>query len=420
MVIAGEMPSLSEVDIRDIVSPERTARSRPHEVYAALRRESPVHWCEIDGFTPFWAVTRHADVRYISTHPELFSSTGRLILQTAEVDAMEHPMVNVRNVLNTDPPDHKAFRDMVGPYFRPRPLRNLEERVREISRQLLDQYTNPGGGDVELDFTASIATWHPLKMLAQLLGASEDDEGVILKVANETFGADDPEFAARSREEVLTEMLTFLTGLIGQKRAHPDEDIATVLTQATFHGEPVSDIDLASYLGVLITAGHDTTRNALSAGMAALIDNPDQLLLLQQDLSLIPSATEEMVRWATPVMQFMRTATQDCEVGGQAIAKGETLAMLFASANFDESVFDDPLEFRVDRDPNPHLAFGVGEHYCIGAALARMEIRVMLEELLPRLVRVESAGERFNLASIFVSGVKHLPIRWQLRPASLA
>ncbi|MGH9137545.1 MAG: cytochrome P450 [Acidimicrobiales bacterium] len=408
--------ALENVDVRDLVNPERYAAGRPHDVWAALRHHSPVHWCELDGFAPFWAVTRHADVRHISTHPDLFSSAGRLIVNPVAMD-VSPGMAGMTTVLNADPPDHRDWRNMAGPYFRPRPLQQLEHRVREISRVLLDQHGGADGQPTTLDFATDIASWHPLKMIAELLGAHEGDEPTILRIANEIFGNEDPEFAV-DRGALFTEAFAFIGRLVAEKRAAPTDDLASVLAHATLHGEPITDIGLVGYLLILITAGHDTTRHSLTTGLAALMDHPDQLQLLRDRSELCASATEEIVRTATPVMQFMRTATQDVEVGGNAVAKGDAMCLYYPSANVDEDVFHDPFAFRIDRDPNPHLAFGVGEHYCLGAALARMEIRVMLEELIPRLDAIEPAGEREIQASTFVSGIKHLPVRWRLRPAA--
>lgn len=415
MTTTQSIPGLDEVKLSDLVKPERYANGYPHDVFAALRHHSPIHWCEIKRFAPFWAVTRHADIKFVSTHPELFSSASRLVL-TPSADALTGSgQLPMQTVINTDPPLHREYRNMVGPYFRPKVLRDLEDRIRGISRVLLNGYVGNGEA-VELDFATDIASWHPLKMIAEALGIAERDEPTVLRIANESFGQLDPEFA-RDRMELFTEAFRFLTQLVTEKRACPQDDITSVLAQATLNGKPVDDFAIIGYLMILITAGHDTTRHSLTGGLAALIEHPEQLELLRARPELCASAADEAVRWTTPVTQFMRTATQDCEVSGQAIKAGESVCLFYASGNRDETVFDEPFRFQVDRDPNPHLGWGVGEHYCLGANLAKMEIRVMLEELIPRLESIEMTGPKQGLHGYMISGIKHLPIRWRLRPA---
>ena len=415
MTTTQYVPGLDGVKLSDLVKPERYADGYPHDVFAALRQHSPVHWCEIKGFAPFWAITRHADIKFVSTHPEVFSSASRLVLGPEADAALGAGSLPMTTVINTDPPLHREYRNMVGPYFRPKTLRDLEDRVREVSNALLDEYAGHGEA-VELDFATDIASWHPLKMIAEALGIAEQDEPTVLRIANEVFGAMDPEFA-RDRVELFTEALTFLTKLVSEKRGCPRDDITSVLAQATLNGEPVDDFAVIGYLMILITAGHDTTRHSLTGGISALIDHPEQLELLRERPELCAYAADEIVRWTTPVTQFMRTATQDCELSGTTIKAGESVCLFYASGNRDEEVFDQPFRFQVDRTPNPHLGWGIGEHYCLGANLAKMEIRVMLEELVPRLESIEMAGPKQGLHGYFVSGIKHLPIRWRLRPA---
>ena len=414
-MMSPPIPALADLDLLDLVRPERYADGYPHEVFASLRQHAPVHWCELRGFAPFWAVTRHADIKYVSTHPEVFSSASRLVLGPEADAALGAGNLPMTTVINTDPPIHREYRNMVGPYFRPKTLRDLEDRVRDVSRELLDRHARAGEA-VELDFATEIASWHPLKMIAEALGIPEDDEPTVLRIANEVFGAMDPEFA-RDRMELFQETLVFLTKLVSEKRACPRDDITSVLSQATLNGEPVNDFDIMGYLMILITAGHDTTRHSLTGGISALIEHPEQLDLLRAHPELCASAADEIVRWTTPVTQFMRTATEDCELAGQTIKAGESVCLFYASGNRDDTVFDEPFEFRVDRSPNPHLGWGIGEHYCLGANLAKMEIRVMLEELVPRLESIEMAGPKQGLHGYFVSGIKHLPIRWRLREA---
>lgn len=399
------------VDILDLVDPLRFGRmGQPHDAWTRLRHESPVHWCEPGRYPGFWAVTRHADVKAISVDPARFSSRTRVVLaplgEPAFRDALAgRPVAESRSLLDTDPPEHRDYRGLALPYFKPRVLRGLEDRVREISRELLDQAPD------RLDFVTGLAAWHPLRMLCEILGVAREDEGLLLKLTNELIGLADPEYGQDSRRE----FFGYLRKVIAERRERPREDLVGVLAGARLHGEPLSDMDTLMYLLIIAVAGHDTTRSALGGGMLALIQNPAQLRLLRERPELCAAAADEIVRWTSPVVHFVRKATQDCEVGGRRIRAGDRMVLFYPSANRDEEVFGDPFAFRVDRDPNPHVGWGFGEHYCLGANLAKMEIRVLLEELIPRLDEVELTGEPEWMASAFICGPKHLPIRWKLR-----
>lgn len=401
-----------EIELDDLVDPACYARGGPQETWARLRAESPVHWCEIEGVRPFWAITRHADVRHVSVHPESFSSAGRLLLTTEKLEDKGSPLLTKKpkTLLSTDPPEHREYRNLSAAFFRPSVLRRLEERIREITVTLLDTLA---AHDEPFDLVTDFAAWHPLRMICEILGIPEADEDLVLHLANAAFGATDPEYA-RDTNDLLAELFGFLSRLIAEKRSNPAEDLASVVANAELHGEPLGDFDLMVYFMILVTAGHETTRSAISGGLLALIEHPAQLDLLGARQDLIPTAVDEMVRWTSPVQSFMRTATEDTAIGGQPIAEGDALALFYMSANRDESVFDDPFTFRVDRDPNPHLGFGIGEHYCLGASLARLEMRILFEELLPRLDRIELAGDPEFVNSTFAPGPKHVPVRWRL------
>lgn len=409
-----------DFDAEAMVSPETYGTGHPHELWTWLRAEDPVRWCEPDGYRPFWAVTKHEDIRAVSTHPDLFSSAGRWVLlperverRTVELypDAASRGGSAMRSLINMDPPEHRVHRNLAGPFFRPRMLTNLEDRVRDLTRALLDRNA---GQDVELDFVDEIAQWHPLRLICEILGMAADDEHVLLQLTNELFAPDDAEFARKDRSMLFTEMFDFFRNLIEEKRANPTEDLASVLATGTIDGELLPHLELISYFVLIATAGHDTTRTALAGGFHALLTHPEQLDRLRSEPTLAKQAADEISRWTSPIVHFMRTATQDTELGGRSIRAGDSVALFYPSANRDEEVFDDPFSFRIDREPNPHLAFGVGEHFCLGASLARMEIRILLEELVPRLRDVEVIGEPERLRANFVTGIKHLPVRWSL------
>ncbi|WP_170177548.1 cytochrome P450 [Thermomonospora umbrina] len=368
-----------------------------------------MQWFDPPGYPSFWAVTRHADVKAVSADPALFSSRTRVTLAPLHARPVEESFAGVtgrasRTLLSTDPPEHRDYRNLALPYFRPKVLRALEERVREISRELLDQAPE------RLDFITDVAAWHPLRMISEIIGLSREHEGLVLRLTNEFVGIADTEFARDSRAE----FAGYLRRLIADRRAAPTDDLVGVLANARLNGEPLSDLDTLLYLLIIVIAGHDTTRSALGGGLLALLRHPEQLALLRERPELCGAAADEIVRWTSPVVHFVRKATADCELGGREIRAGDRLALFYPSANRDEEVFEDPFDFRVDRDPNPHLGWGFGEHYCLGARLAHMEIRVMLEELIPRLRSVDLAGEPSWMGSGIICGLKHLPIRWTL------
>jgi cytochrome P450 len=379
--------------MRRLVDPVRYGlEGQPHDLWAELRL-SPPTWCSVENYPPFWAVTRHADVRAVSVAPHLFSSRTEVV--ATPLDPPRGPIAP--SILGTDPPEHRDYRNLTLPYFKPRALRPLAARIREITRALLD--TAPPS----LDFVSDFAAWHPLRMLCELLGVPDED--IVLEMTNGLIGSADPEFAGSRR------FGPYLRSLIADRRAQPRDDLSSLIANS-----PLSDRAAVTYLMIIAVAGHDTTRSALAGGMLALISNPSQLELLKSRPDLYESAANEIVRFTSPVVHFLRQAVEDCTLGGQQIRAGDRLMLFYPSANRDSAVFSDPFAFRVDRDPNPHLGWGVGEHYCLGANLARLEILILLEELIPRLSSVSLTGPPEWMASNVVCGVKHLPISWQLAP----
>jgi cytochrome P450 len=300
-------------------------------------------------------------------------------------------------------------------WFRPRAMRAMEVRVTELARHYVDRMAEAGG---ECDFATQIAAHYPLYVILSLLGLPESDFPRLLKLTQELFGgADEERRRGAAPEEQMAALLDFFAyfqNLTAARRAEPTGDLASAIANARVDGEYLSDFDTASYYVIIATAGHDTTSSTISGGLHALIEHPGELARLRDDPALLSTAADEMIRWVTPVKEFMRTAATDTQVGGVPVKEGESLLLSYPSANRDEEVFDDPFRFDVGRDPNKHLAFGFGVHYCLGAALARMETRALFAELLPRLESVELAGQPEWVATTFVGGLKHLPIRYTL------
>lgn len=414
---------MNETDGLELVDAGRYAeKGYPHDIWTALRRDAPLTYFEPKGYKGFWAVTKHADISEISKQPDNFLSAPRLTIVREELERMRDASgraPQMRTLVNMDPPEHRDYRKLASPWFTPRNLRVLESRMEGSARELIDKMMKQGA----CDFVSDVAALHPLRLIAHLFGIAEEDEPFVLKATNEIFGSEDPEFQRTGDRRkdgmaLLGEILQFFARISQDRKANPRDDLASVLANATLDGEEIGGRELFGYYLIVLTAGHETTRNAISGGMLALIENPDALRRLKDDPALLETAADEIIRWTTPVNHFVRTAACDYELRGERIREGDSCALFYASANRDEEVFDAPFEFRVDRNPNPHLAFGIGEHFCLGASLARMEIRVLLAELIPRLESIELDGQPERLASSFVGGVKHLPIRCAIRPAS--
>jgi len=386
-----------------------------HAALAHLRANAPVSWVEVPDYRPFWAITRHADVLDIERNNLLFTNWPRPVLTTTEDDELQ-AAAGVRTLIHLDDPQHRVVRAIGADWFRPKAMRALKVRVDELAHAYIDKMLAVGP---ECDFVQEVAVNYPLFVIMSLLGISESDFSRMLKLTQELFGSDDSEFKRGSSNEdqlpALLDMFGYFNGVTAARREHPTEDLASAIANARIGGEPLSDIDTVSYYLIVATAGHDTTSATISGGLHGLIENPDQLDRLRDDLELMPLATEEMIRWATPVKEFMRTAAEDTTVRGVPIAAGDSLLLSYVSANRDEDVFSDPFRFDVGREPNKHLAFGYGVHFCLGAALARMEVNSFFTELVPRLKSIELSGNPEHVATTFVGGLKHLPVRYSLR-----
>ncbi|WP_344903688.1 cytochrome P450 [Actinomadura meridiana] len=390
-----------------------------HESLALLRREAPIHRVDAPEYTPFWAVTKHEDILEVEREHQVFLNAPRPLLATTELDVMNQQRaeagIALRTLVHMDDPDHRVFRAIGADWFRPRAMRALEPRVKELAKRYVDRMVELGG---ECDFAREIAVHFPLYVILSLLGLPESDFDRMLRLTQELFGGDDDEFQrGASNEEklqVLLDFFAYFQGLTDARRQNPTDDLASAIANASIDGERLNDFDTASYYVIVATAGHDTTSATIAGGLHALIEHPAQLAQLRDAPGLMPLAVDEMIRWVTPVKEFMRTATRDYDLRDVTIRKGEAAMLSYPSANRDEDVFNDPFRFDVARDPNKHLAFGFGVHYCLGAALARIEVRAFFEELIPRLRSIELAGEPESIATTFVGGLKSLPIRYSV------
>ncbi|MBB2910383.1 cholest-4-en-3-one 26-monooxygenase [Streptosporangium becharense] len=401
----------------NLVDPDAYARGEvPHDQLTWLRANAPVFWHEGDaerGWPGFWAVTRHADVTAVSRNPSVFSSYRRLSL----FEEMSDGDVAVQRLmmLNQDPPDHTRLRSVVNRVFTPRMISRLEPRVREICDGLFDGVTAAG----EADFVYDIAEPLPMFVICELLGVPEEDRDRLFHLSDHMVGVDDPDFAVSPEEGRLAaaEIYSYAAELAALRRRDPRDDITTMLLRPDASGTALTEDEFVLFVMMLFIAGNETPRNAASGGMLALFEHPDQWRRLRADPGLCGSAVEELLRWVTPVNLFRRTATRDTEIGGTPIAEGDKVVLFYASANRDEDVFADPFTFDVGRSVNPHVGFGGGgPHFCLGAHLARLELRVLLETVLERTPDIEQAGEARHLRSTFINGVKDLPVRFTPTP----
>jgi len=391
-----------------------------HEALAHCRAHAPVSWVETAAFNPFWAVTKYADIMDIERNNELFTNSPRPLLTFNHVDEALLRDLNagtgIRTLIHMDDPHHRDVRKIGADWFRPKVLRTLKARCDELAKIWVDKMAEKGP---ELDFMTEIAVNYPLYIILTMLGLPDSDFPRILKLTQEMFGGNDEELqrggGVEDMQAVLLDFFMYFTALTNSRREHPTEDLASAIANAKINGEPLSDMDTLSYYVIVASAGHDTTSAGTAGGLLALLQNPGELARLQKDPSLMGTAVEEMIRWVVPVKEFMRTAQADTEVRGVPIAKGEAVLLSYVSANRDEDVFNQPFRFDVGRDPNKHLSFGHGVHFCLGAALARMEINSLFTELVPRIKSIELAGEPEHMATTFVGGLKHLPIRCEIR-----
>jgi cholest-4-en-3-one 26-monooxygenase len=399
----------------DLNNPDTYVQRVPHDAFRWMRKESPVHFQPDNARARgYWAITRYEDVVTISKDPGRFSSyRGGTNIE----DYPEEELSLIRLImLNMDPPQHGKFRRLVSQGFTPLVTSFLEPRVRAVTTEILDRIAQRG----EADFVRTVAAELPLQVIAELLGIPDTDRDKLFDWSNRLIGFDDPEFQTSHEDGKIAamEMWMYANQLAEERQGNADgHDLVSILMRGEVDGEKLTVQEFDSFFLVLAVAGNETTRNLVSGGMLALMEHPEERARLLANLSLVPSAVEEMLRWVTPVMHFRRTATCDAEIRGQKIREGDKVVMFYPSANRDENVFHDAERFDVGRSPNEHLAFGVGEHFCLGSNLARLEIRVLFEELLRRFPDMELAGPAARLRSSFINGIKRMPVRFTPEPA---
>ena len=405
----------------DIFDPDTYVDGPPHEAFAELRRTDPVHWQEMDGGSGCWAVLRHADVSHVAKHPNVFSaSLGGVVVEDLEPEQLS--MMRMM-LLAMDPPGHARYRRPLVPHFGRQAVADLEDRVRSICREVLAMTGEQAGQD-DVEFVHDVCAMLPSQVVGELFGIPRQDWGRIQRWAELSTSSQDAEISGGDdASSGSVEMAMYAIEFAAERRRTAErvdevekvDDLTSLILGTSFgEGEEqamMSDVDFGSFFVQLVTAGNDTTKTMLSSGLHALVTHPDQLDAVRADPSLIPGAVEEVLRWANPLHYFRRTAARDTELSGTKIDAGQKVAMVYTSANRDEDAFEHPQRFDVRREPNPHLSFGIAEHFCLGAHLARLEGRVFFEELLAAFGSIELAGEPTRVRSNLNNGFKRLPVR---------
>jgi cytochrome P450 len=400
-----------------------------HQKFSWARANMPLGVAENSEFDPFWAVTRHADIMEVSRNNKLFASGERMTTLTQrEIEKMVRAQTPnndghlVRSLVQMDAPDHMKYRLLTQSWFMPKNLKMIEARIREIARETVETMLAKDG---ECDFAREIAVDYPLRVIMNILGVPREDEPRMLMLTQQLFGTTDPELNRAQAEItdinaglqmlqfVIADFENYFKAITEDRRKNPRDDIATVLANGLVNGTPVGDRELNGYYIIIATAGHDTTSASTAGAIMELAKNPALFERYRSAETDKAGLIEEAIRWTTPVQHFMRSATEDTEISGQKISKGDWLMLCYASGNRDEAVFDDPFTFNPDRGPNNQIAFGFGGHVCLGQHLARMEMRILMEELLPRLASLELAGDPARVESVFVGGLKRLPVRFK-------
>jgi cytochrome P450 len=411
-----------------LVDPRAYGESRAlHEDFTWLRKHMPISQALVEGFEPFWVITRHADIAEISRHNALFHNGERpTVLTDRASEAFVRNLTGrphlVRSLVQMDAPDHPKYRALTQQWFTHQSITKWSERIRRIARVQVDQMLAKGEA---CDFVTDVAVPYPLRVIMEILGVPPEDEPRMLMLTQQLFGSEDPELnrsrsalrdmtdAVQQLQAVVADFSAYFGRLTRARRTEPRDDVATVIANAQIDGQPISEFEAMSYYIIIAAAGHDTTSSSTSGAMWALCEQPGELEKLRANPALIPQLVEEAIRWTVPVQHFMRSAMEDYVLRGVKLAKGDWLMLCYLSGNRDEEVFDSPFVFRSDRTPNKHISFGTGAHACLGQHLARLEMRILFEELIPRVGSVVLAGEPRRSSSTFVGGPKTLPVRLQ-------
>jgi cytochrome P450 len=393
-----------------------------HRCFAKLRREDPVHYAEPDAYRPFWAVAKHAHIIEAQRQPQIFASGGRVMLATREAEERitRHTGGSTRpyrGITALNGTEHTNLRNVTRDWFLPRSLNALEADIASIAKRSIARMAELNG---RCDFVEDIALWYPLRVILMIFGLPPETEPMMLRLSKQINGSQDPELQKSASEgehmiQVVAECFKFYAEVAADRRREPRNDLASLIANAVIEGAPISDPDVFGYYLAITVAGHDTTSASTAAGLQALIENPQELDKLQANPALIPGAVDEMVRWAAPVKHFFRRATRDYVLGGKAIKAGEDLMMCYPSACRDEEAFTEPFAFKVDRKPNAHLAFGFGPHVCMGQYLAKLEMSVFFREFLNHVEGIELDGAPEQSRTLFMGGLKHLPIRYRMK-----
>lgn len=423
------IPVLRGADAHRVIDPKVYGNwTAALDMFDQLRRESPVVRVENDEFhDPFWLITRHEDVMRISKDNATFLNNPRPVVFSFRsaiefAKAVTGSNMLVDSLVVFDAPIHMKYRRLTQEWFMPKNLKLIEAEIKALAKKTVDRLIEAGP---EADFVQTVAAPYPLHVVMQILGVPEADEARMLFLTQQMFGGQDEDLNKSGRAEMTADQITqlvagavksfeeYFAALAAEKRARPTQDVASVIANATVDGAPLNDRDMAGYYIIVASAGHDTTSASTAGAMHALAQDPEQFARLKADRSLLAGVVEEAIRWSTPVQHFMRTAAEDVEIAGQKIAKGDWLMLSYVAANHDDSVFADPRRFDAARSPNRHLAFGAGAHQCLGLHLARLEMRILFEELLDRIDAIELAGKPKRANSTFVGGLKTLPVRFQ-------
>jgi cytochrome P450 len=387
-----------------------------HAAARRIRAEQPIIKVNVEPYPEFWAITKHADVMEIERNPDIFTNAPLpTLVPRSNLAATENPPV--KTLIQMDGDEHKVHRNVVNDWFKPGNVKKLQARVDQLAKESVDHMAALDG---RCDFVTDVALQFPLQVILSILGLPEDDYARMLKLTQELFGAEDPDIARIGEDQtmmdVVLDFVAYFSALAGDRRAHPTADLASVIANAEIDGQQLADMDMLGHYLIIATAGHDTTSNAIAGGLVALLEHPDQLALLQERPELIDGAADELIRYVSPVKHFLRNCQAPFTLRDVTFEPGELVYLSFASANRDDGVFADPMRLDVQRaNAASHLAFGFGRHFCLGVHLARMEVRALFKELIPRLEHIELASDPTWIHAYFVQGPKRIPLAYRMR-----